>query len=213
VLFRAHTDLSVAEAPPVDAGAAASTVTSDIAAAAAFSVDPFANLLDDVDDRLAAATKGATNTPNFHSTRARCVFFTYRHAVLCAGSDAAPLCAEAAVVWNVGAGGVAPLMGTPPVESVLAAAAAASSASSQQPPDNVALLLEEARQRLAAVRLPPATWGPGSSLSPRQSPAAAFAAAPPPTAAPSASGLDGWGAFSAVPAPAEGPGERSLIDL
>ncbi len=112
-------------------------------------------------------------------------------------------------MWNVGS---APMLGaTPPVESALSAAAASGASGAQ--PDNVDLLLEAARRQLAAVRLPAAPWGPGSSLSPRSTPVV------PPTS------VHGWAAppfgadafaaaFPAAAPVAQGkPQERSLIDL
>lgn len=124
------------------------------------------------------------------------------------------------MVWNVGS---APMIGTPPGESVLlqaasqaAQAATAASSGGATKPDNVDVLLqyEESRRRLAAVRLPSAPWGPGSSLSPRhvQPPATVLAGWP--AAATPAAADDLFGPF-ATPAPAEAPAraERSLIDL
>ena len=157
--------------PPADASADAA---AERAAAAAFSADPFAGLLDDVDDRLGTAK------------------------AVDAALAAAPLCAEAHAAWNVGVAlpSSPRLMGTPPGESLLAALDAAGAPLPAAPDAVERLMLEESRRRLAAVRLPPAPWGPGSSLSPRQ---------PPPMP----------GAVPSLPQPLqEGPpAERSLIDL
>ena len=113
--------------------------------------DPFASLLDAVDERISAAIKGPSTEP---------------------------LCAEAAVTWNVGVAG-SPPPDAPDIGAALASAAAAT------PAADVAAL-EEARRQLAAVQLSPAMWGPGSSLagSPRPPPppltAPVFRTAPPP---------------------------------
>ena len=114
--------------------------------------DPFASLLDAVDERISAAIKGPSTEP---------------------------LCAEAAVTWNVGVGGGLPPPDAPDIGAALASATAAA------PTCADATALEEARRQLAAVQLSPAMWGPGSSLlgSPRQPPqlaAPVFRTAPPP---------------------------------
>jgi hypothetical protein len=126
--------------------------------------DPFASLLDAVDERM-AATLAANNR----------------------GPNTEPLCAEAAITWNVNAGNT-PQPYAPDIGAALAstAPAPAAGASSSGPGDAMdAFLFEESRRQLAAVQLHPAMWGPGSSLSPRQPPqlpvmAPVFRAAQPP---------------------------------
>jgi hypothetical protein len=179
--------VSSGDAAPADGGGG-SSVTADIAAAAVFSVDPFATLFQGVDAPFLNDSAAAVGTK--------------AAAAAAAAADAEPLRPEVAAAWS--AGSVAPLIGTPPADesSLLAGLVAAPSVAAAAPPPDAVdiLLLEEARRRMAAVRLPPAAWGPGSSLSPRGAPVG-----PPmqPT----------FGAFVAAPPPAEQAGERSLIDL
>ena len=110
--------------------------------------DPFASLLDAVDERM-AATLAANKGPSTE-----------------------PLCAEAAVTWNVGSAPLGPTPDAPDIGAVLASAAPgyppAASAGAGDALD--AFLFEESRRQLAAVQLRPAAWGPGSSLSPRPPP-------------------------------------------
>jgi len=132
--------VGVAAPPPAEAtGAAFAAESTAGAGAGAASGDPFASLLDDVDE-LSAANKGASTEP---------------------------LCAIAAEVWNVGGAPSANAAAAPDVGAVLASAAPPPPASAAAGESLDAFMFEEARLRLAAVQLTPAAWGPGSSLSPR----------------------------------------------
>lgn len=147
-------------ASPAPAESSTAGAASDTNPSGAGGGDPFASLLDAVDERM-AATLAANNR----------------------GPDTEPLCAEAAVTWSVPTGGT-PQPYAPDIGAALASTAPAGASSG--PGDAMdAFLFEESRRQLAAVQLHPAMWGPGSSLSPRPSPqlpvmAPVFKAAQPP---------------------------------
>ena len=157
----ARAGVELASPAPAESSAASGAASDTNPSGGAGGGDPFASLLDAVDERM-AATLAANHR----------------------GPDTEPLCAEAAVTWNVNVGGT-PQPYAPDIGAALASTAATSSAGASSGDAMDAFLFEESRRQLAAVQLHPAMWGPGSSLSPRQPPqqpvmAPVFRAAQPP---------------------------------